>query len=108
MPRRSARGQNDDRFVYTAGAPPRGFLVVLGSPGSPILKSRHAKKRAGWHRPASVRWNVELKWRRCGSHRATDDADGSRSRTCRRCYWETTVINHRTGVEELSSRTDRT
>jgi hypothetical protein len=23
-------------------------------------------------------------------------------------YWETTVINHRTGVEELSSRTDRT
>jgi hypothetical protein len=24
------------------------------------------------------------------------------------CYWETTVINHRNGVEELYSRTDRT
>jgi hypothetical protein len=69
--------------------PATDFLVVLGSPGRPILKSRHAKKRAGEHRPASVRWNVGLN-------------------SLRRDYWVTTVINHRTGVQELSSRTDRT
>jgi hypothetical protein len=48
-----------------------------------------------------------LKWQRFGSHRATATLRAVEAGVLR-CYWETTVINHRTGVEELSSRTDRT
>src|SRR4030081_2478116 len=66
------------------------FLVRRGA----LSLNRGAKKRAGWHRPASVRWNVELKWRLCGSHRATDDAHGSRSRTCRRVSGERAGLTH--------------